>query len=61
MAFVDLDRTMLMILGDILEYLRKKHREHIDEMTVKAYDYYKQLDLDRKEFLEAKGKEMQEE
>lgn len=56
MAFVDLDITMLMILGDILEYLRKKQLENIDEMTVKAYDYYKQLDLERKEVLELKGK-----
>ncbi len=45
-----------MILGDILEYLRKKQLENIDEMTVKAYDYYKQLDLERKEILELKGK-----
>lgn len=56
MAFVDLDITMVMILGDILEYLKKKQRDQIDEMTVKAYDYYKQLDLERKEALEAKGK-----
>lgn len=56
MAFVDLDITMVMILGDILEYLKRKNRENIDEMTKKAYDYYKQLDLERKEVLELKEK-----
>ncbi len=63
MAFVDLDCTMLMILGDTLEYLKKRHKDRkdiMDEMTVKTYDYYKQLELDRKEVLEAKGKEEKE-
>lgn len=56
MAFVDLDITMVMILGDILEYLKKKQKDTIDEMTVRAYEYYTQLDFERKEILAAKGK-----
>lgn len=47
MAFVDLDTTMLIILEDTLEYLKKKHKDMMDDMTVKTYDYYKQLVLER--------------
>lgn len=39
MAFVDLDQTMLMILGDTLEYL-KGCDIVIDIKTQKTYDYY---------------------
>jgi len=56
MAFVDLDITMLMILSDSLDYLKKKQGDRVDEMTVKAYDYYKKLDLEKKQILEAKKK-----
>lgn len=56
MAFVDLDITMLMILSDTLDYLRKKQGSNIDEMTVRAYDYYKKLDSEKKQILETKKK-----
>ncbi len=39
MAFVDLNKTMLMILGDTLEYLRESDIA-IDQKTQKTYDYY---------------------
>lgn len=42
MAFVDLDRTLLMVLGDTLEYL-KGTNSAIDPMTQKTYDYFEQL------------------
>ena len=42
MAFVDIDRALLMILADTLSYL-KKTGNWIDEQTVKTYDYYKSL------------------
>lgn len=39
MAFVDLDKTLLMILGDTLEYLQSTGGE-TDPMTEKTYEYY---------------------
>lgn len=39
MAFVDLDKTLLMILGDTLEYLKSTDGE-TDPMTQKTYEYY---------------------
>jgi len=59
MAFVDLDITMLMILSDTLDYLGKKQKNNVDEMTGKAYDYYKKLDLEKKQILEAKKQNKQ--
>ena len=42
-AFVDLDKTMYFILENTLEYLDKEISENkIDEMTTKAYAFYKQ-------------------
>ncbi len=38
-AFVDLDRTMLMILHDTLEYLKTSELA-IDQKTKRTYDYY---------------------
>ena len=38
-AFRDLDRCMLMILGDTLNYLRNIDKE-CDPMTKETYDYY---------------------
>ncbi len=42
MAFVDLDRTMLMILGDTLAYLKDSELS-IDQKTQMTYDYYLKL------------------
>lgn len=42
MAFVDLDKTMLMILRDTLEYL-KESALAVDLKTQKTYDYYVEL------------------
>ncbi|MCI8299030.1 MAG: HD domain-containing protein [Lachnospiraceae bacterium] len=43
MAFADLDKTMLKILSDTLQYLRDKGGE-LDPMTRKTYEYfYKKL------------------
>lgn len=42
MAFEDLDRTMVMILGDTLEYLKSTDMV-IDMITQKTYDYYAQI------------------
>lgn len=39
MAFEDLDKTMIKILEDTLEYLRGDGRE-IDPMTKETYDYF---------------------
>ena len=39
MAFVDLNQTMLMILGDTLDYLKNSDMA-IDLKTQKTYDYY---------------------
>ena len=40
LAFVDLDKALYRILSDTLGYLDKGSGE-IDEMTVKAYEYYR--------------------
>ncbi len=43
-AFVDLDRTVYLILVNTLKYLRAtKDKSDIDSMTVASYDYYKQF------------------
>lgn len=41
MAFVDLDKTLIMILGDTLAYLEITDGE-TDPMTQKTYEYYMQ-------------------
>ena len=41
MAFVDLDKALLMILEDTLTYLQGTNNV-VDPMTKKTYDYYKQ-------------------
>lgn len=40
LAFTDIDRCVLKILSDTLEYLEEKHKS-IDDMTVKTLEYYK--------------------
>ena len=40
-AFVDLDEALVMILRDTLGYLGDSP-EHVDSMTKKTYDFYKQ-------------------
>lgn len=40
MAFEDLNRTMLKILSDTLDYLKRKGGE-LDPMTIEAYQYFK--------------------
>lgn len=40
LAFLDLNQALYRILSDTLQYLDKGAGE-IDEMTVKAYEYYK--------------------
>lgn len=42
LAFVDLDRTLVYILKDTLEYLGTVEEE-IDPMTQKTYDFYSQI------------------
>lgn len=42
MAFEDIDMAVYMILRDTLEYLSSKPGK-IDDMTQKAYEYYKEL------------------
>ena len=42
-AFQSLDRTMVMILSDTLEYL-KQHENKIDPQTGLTYAYYKELE-----------------
>lgn len=42
LAFIDIDRTLLKILGDTLEYLDSVKLE-IDPMTQKTYDFYKNI------------------
>ena len=42
MAFFDLDKTMLMILGDTLEYLKGSELA-VDQKTQRTYDYYLNL------------------
>ncbi|MCI9446224.1 MAG: HD domain-containing protein [Lachnospiraceae bacterium] len=39
LAFEDLDRAMLQILGDTLDYLKEKGGEQ-DSMTLQAYEYF---------------------
>lgn len=39
MAFVDIDKTLIMILGDTLAYLKSTDGE-TDPMTQKTYEYY---------------------
>ncbi len=46
LAFRDLDKALLYILGDILVYLQTIDGE-IDLMTQKTYDFYKELLEDR--------------
>lgn len=41
LAFQDLDRAMVAILRDTLDYLESSHTE-IDAMTQKTYDYYRE-------------------
>ena len=41
MAFEDLDKTMLKILSDTLNYLERKGGE-IDPLTVETYQYYRE-------------------
>lgn len=45
LAFVDLDETLYQILHDTLEYLEEGEGE-TDEMTRKAYEYYKSIRRD---------------
>ena len=40
LAFTDIDRCVLKILSDTLDYLDEKHKS-IDDMTVKTLEYYK--------------------
>lgn len=42
LAFIDLDEALFKILSDTLEYLDEGSGE-IDEMTLKAYEYYKNI------------------
>ena len=51
LAFLDLDEALYKILSDTLNYLDKGSGE-IDEMTLKAYEYYK---AEREEALEGKS------
>ena len=41
-AFEDLDKAMLKILSDTLDYLNERGGE-LDPMTMKAYKYFKRL------------------
>lgn len=41
LAFLDLDKALLRILEDTLGYLGDS-TDHIDSMTKKTYDFYKQ-------------------
>ena len=42
LAFEDLDRAMLKILSDTLNYLERKGGE-IDPLTVETYEYFKEV------------------
>lgn len=42
LAFIDLNQALLRILDDTLGYLKSIDNE-IDEMTLKTYEYYKEL------------------
>ncbi|MGN1146822.1 MAG: bis(5'-nucleosyl)-tetraphosphatase (symmetrical) YqeK [Lachnospiraceae bacterium] len=50
MAFIDLDKAMLQILEDTLDYLQSTAGE-IDPMTERTYEYYREAykETDRKE------------
>ncbi|MBQ8306162.1 MAG: bis(5'-nucleosyl)-tetraphosphatase (symmetrical) YqeK [Blautia sp.] len=48
LAFEDLDECMYEILKDTLDYLEENPRE-IDQTTVEAYRYYKEVHNDRKD------------
>lgn len=43
-AFQDIDKTLLKILEDTLQYLEKSEKE-MDPMTQKTYEYYKGLNV----------------
>lgn len=47
LAFEDLDKALVAILGDILSYLKSTGGE-IDPMTQKTYDYYVALAAEEK-------------
>lgn len=52
LAFIDIDKALLKILSDTLDYLKSCNME-IDSMTQKAYDFYnnsRPLEMDGKEF-----------
>lgn len=42
MAYKDIDKTVLLILRDTLNYLLEQGQENIDEYTKEAYIYYKE-------------------
>ena len=42
MAFMDLDKAVVHILEDTLDYISKKEKE-IDPKTQMTYDFYKEL------------------
>lgn len=48
LAFLDLDEALYRILSDTLEYLDRGSGE-VDEMTLKAYEYYRAQREDAKE------------
>ena len=41
-AFEDLDKALLMILADTVEYLNESKGEGIDPLTIETYEYYKE-------------------
>lgn len=43
LAFEDLDKTMLKILGDTLDYLESSGNGEIDPMTQETFDYYHRI------------------
>lgn len=50
MAFTDLDKTMYLILDNMISYLEeteKENKKSIDSYTVDAYDFYKDM-MERK-------------
>ncbi len=55
LAFENLDKAMLQILGDTLAYLRAKGGE-LDPMTVQTYDYYREKQLTNRKALRISGK-----
>jgi len=46
LAFWDIDKALYMILKNTLIYLQK-HNRIVDDMTEKAYNYYKELNSNR--------------